>query len=197
MVVEFGVPFPADAEHAEVDQPDHAGHDPVAGQAAVPQVVRGGRPQPGQRVGEPEHVPELLGVALLPPEPVVEVLEPALAVGARGLDVAERVRRDPDVRPGGRDPQRPDPVQRRGVGDLRAGRVEVAEPPSSRTRLMPGPCGSLRTRPGTAAASGDASRLMRTQGRRPRAFSLVPGDPLLGSGCQCGHQRGRPAWQDG
>src|SRR5205823_2805842 len=30
---------------------------------------------------------------------------------------------------------------------------------------MPGPCGSMRTRPGTAAASGDASRLMRTQGR--------------------------------
>jgi len=127
VVVEFGVPFPADAEHAEVDQPDHAGHDPVAGQAAVPQVGCRSRPQPGQRVGEPEHVPELLGVALLPPEPVVEILEPALAIGACGLDMAGRVRRDPDVRPGGRDAQRPDPAQRRGVGDLRAGRVQVAD----------------------------------------------------------------------
>src|SRR6185437_11926347 len=93
----------------------------------MPQIVRGGRPQPGERVGEPEHVPELLGVALLPPEPVVEVLDPVLAVGARGLDVAERIRRDPDVRPGRRDPQRPDPVQRGGVRYLRPRRVEIAE----------------------------------------------------------------------
>jgi hypothetical protein len=132
VVVEVGVPLLADAEQAEVDQPDHAGHDPVAGQAAVPQVLRGGRPQPGQRAGEPEHVPELLGVALLPPELMVEVLEPALAVGARGLDVAERIRRDPDVRPGGRDPQRPDPVQRRRVADLSAGLVQIPE-------AVPGP----------------------------------------------------------
>jgi arylsulfatase len=29
---------------------------------------------------------------------------------------------------------------------------------------------------------------MRTQGKRPRAFSLAPGDPFFGSGCQCGEE---------
>jgi hypothetical protein len=155
VVVEVGVPFLADAEQAEVDQPDYAGHDPVAGQAAVPQVPRGGRSQPGQRAGEPEHVPELLGVALLPPELVVEVLEPALAVGARGLDVAERVRRDPDVGPGGRDPECPDPLQRRGVGDLRPGQVEV---PEAVPGPDPGDAGTVRVAAHQAGDGGGQRR---------------------------------------
>src|ERR1700730_8425939 len=120
VVVQLGVLLAADTEQAEVDQPDSAGGDTVAMQAAALQVVYGGRPQRGQRAGEPQHVSELLGVALLSPQPVVQVLGPAPAIHAGRLDVAERVRRDPDVLPGGRDPQRADAVQGQALPDLRA-----------------------------------------------------------------------------
>ena len=57
----------ADPEQAEVDQPDRAGGDPIPVERSPAQVVHGGGPQRGQRGGEPQHVVELLRIALLPP----------------------------------------------------------------------------------------------------------------------------------
>ena len=127
VMVQLGVPLSADAEQAEVDQPDHAGEDPVPFQAPAPQVLHGPVPQCGQRAGEPEHVRELLIVPLRTPHRVLEVLQAAFAVRARGLDVAQRIRGDPDVLPGRRDPERADPLQRLLAGQLRARRVQVPE----------------------------------------------------------------------
>jgi hypothetical protein len=72
-------------------------------------------------------VAELLAVTLFSPQLVVEVLGPALAVYAGGLDVPERIGGDPDVLPGRRDLQRADSLQRLPVCDLRAGRVVKPE----------------------------------------------------------------------
>ena len=127
MMVQLGILLAPDAEQAEVDQPDGAGHDTVPVEAAALQVLQGGRPQRRERAGEPQHVSKLLGVSLLSPQLVVAVLGPASAVHAGGLDVSQRVRRDPDVRPGGRDRQRADAPQRLGVRDIRARRVAVPE----------------------------------------------------------------------
>ena len=164
-MVEVGVPFLADAEQAKVDQPDHAGHNPVAGQAAVPQVLRGGRPQSGQRAGEPEHVPELLGVALLPPELVVEVLRrPLLSVPVAWIWPSGSGAIQTSAQAGGIRSARIRSSVAASVICV-GGLVEYRKPYPSLTRVMPGPCVSLRTRPGTAA-SDEASALMRTQGKR-------------------------------
>src|SRR6266446_9363116 len=88
MVVQLGVLLAADAKQAEIDQPDSASGDTVPIQAAALQVLHGGRPQRRQSAGEPQHVSELLGVALVSPQRVVDVLGPAPAVHAGGLDVA-------------------------------------------------------------------------------------------------------------
>jgi hypothetical protein len=91
MMVQLGVLLAAEAEQAEVDQPDSAGRDAVAGEVATLQVRHGGSPKPGQGAGEPQHMRELLSVALLSPQRVVDVLRPAPAVYADRLHVAERV----------------------------------------------------------------------------------------------------------
>ena len=70
MVIQLGILFASDTEEAEVDQPDSAGGYPAAVEAAAAQVMQSGGPQGRQRAGEVEHVLELLGIALLPPEPV-------------------------------------------------------------------------------------------------------------------------------
>jgi hypothetical protein len=69
-------------------------------------------------------VRELLGVPLGTPERVVAVLPAAAAVDAGGLDVAERVGRDPDVAPRRRDGQLADAPQL--VRGRHAGPVRVA-----------------------------------------------------------------------
>src|SRR5260221_10806677 len=48
---------------------------------------------------------------------MVEVLLAAFCVCAGGLDVRKRIKRDPDIRPRGRDCQSMDPAQCLGVGD--------------------------------------------------------------------------------
>jgi hypothetical protein len=80
VVIELGVALAAVAEQPHVDQPDRAGGDPVPVQAAALQVAQGRSPQLRQRLGEAQHVVELLRVALLAPLLVVEVLRPTPAV---------------------------------------------------------------------------------------------------------------------
>ena len=128
VVIEFGVLLPADPEQAEVDQPDRGRGHAVAVEVAAAEVGHRGGPQRGQRAGEPQHVRELLGVALLTPHLVVAVLGPAPAVDARGLDVAQRVGRDPDVLPGRRDAEGTDACSVSAARDLRAGGIAIAEP---------------------------------------------------------------------
>jgi hypothetical protein len=128
VVIELGVLLPSDPEQAEIDQPDRGRGHPIAVEAAAAEISQRRRPQRGQRVGEPEHVRELLLVALLAPHLVVAVLRPAPAVDARGLDVAQRVGRDPDVCPGRRDAKSTDAVQRLRTGDFRSGGIPIPEP---------------------------------------------------------------------
>ena len=65
----------------------------------------------GQRGRHLQHPVELLLVALLLPLLVVEVLATARGVGSDRLDVAVRVRADPDLLPRGRDHQVLDALQ--------------------------------------------------------------------------------------
>jgi hypothetical protein len=71
--------------------------------------------------------PVVLGlVSLLPPLVVVPVLTAPCRVCPDSLEVTAGVRADPDLLPGGRDHQRPDPGQGLRIGDRRIG-AEIAE----------------------------------------------------------------------
>jgi hypothetical protein len=67
MMVQLGIPLAADAEQAEIDQPDRTRNDALAVHVGTVQVLRRSRAQGWQRAGKPQHVSELLSVALLPP----------------------------------------------------------------------------------------------------------------------------------
>src|SRR5580700_2701725 len=167
-MVQLGILFAADPEQAEVDQPDGAGRDAVTIQATSRQVRHGGRPQRRQNAGEPQHVKELLSVALFAPLLVVAVLDPAPAVHAGGLDVAQRVRRDPDVRPGRRDHQRADALQRLPLRDLRARRVAVPE-------TFPTPlAGDPRATRIAACQAWNRSRQRRCTGAHTQTAYMAP-----------------------
>ena len=92
VMIQFGVPLSADAEEAEVDEPDRARGHAVLVEPAAFEVVHGGRPERGQGAGEPQHVRELLRVPLLAPGLVIAVLGAAPGVDAGGLDVPQRIR---------------------------------------------------------------------------------------------------------
>ena len=92
MVVKLGVTLTTKPEQAKVDQPYRAGGYPVPVEPTPDQVMAGSDAKSGQRASEPQHVLELLRVALFPPPPVVAVLGASPAVHARGLDVAKRIR---------------------------------------------------------------------------------------------------------
>ena len=125
VVVKLCVPLAADAEQAKVDQPHSACRDVIPVQRPPPQVAERCRAQPRQGAREPQHVLELLLVALLPPELVIAVLGPAATVDAGGLDVAERVGRDPHPAPGRRNHQRADPAECRRIGNRVTRRIPV------------------------------------------------------------------------
>ena len=137
MMVQLGVLLPADAKQPEVDQAHGACGHPITVQVAAAEISHGGRPQRGQRGGELEHVRELLGVALLTPQLVVEVLGPSPAVYARGLDMTERVWRDPNVLPGRRNGERTDPPQCLGVRDILTQGIAVPKAFSGRLTADP------------------------------------------------------------
>jgi hypothetical protein len=127
VVIELGVPLPADPEQPEVDQAHHGRGHAVTVDGAATEIRHRGRAQRGQRVGEPEHVRELLDVTLLTPYLVVPVLGPAPAVDAGGLNVAQRIGRDPDVLPGWRDAKSAEAAKCLGTRDLQAGGIVIPE----------------------------------------------------------------------
>jgi hypothetical protein len=93
----------------------------------MPQIAQRGCAQHRHGGREAEHVRELLLISLFTPELVVAVLHPPAAVHAGGLDMPERIRRDPDARPGWRDGQRADALQGRRVSDRAASDVEIGK----------------------------------------------------------------------
>ena len=87
-------------------------------------------PQLGKRAREIDHRVELLPVAALAPAVVVAVLLASPRVHPGRLDVPQRVRADPDLLPGRRDGECPDPLDDVVVLDPLARRVvEVLEAP--------------------------------------------------------------------
>jgi hypothetical protein len=83
--------------------------------------------QSRQRLREVEHPLVLGALADLPEGRVVAVLLAALGVAPGGLQMAVRVRADPNVRVGGRDRELADPVEGRRVLHLAAVRLHVGE----------------------------------------------------------------------
>src|SRR6476646_4687071 len=126
-LVFLGVDLAADAEETEVEKADGAGERPLARHPLAAQVGGDGAAQLRQREGELPHQLELPFRLPLLPALVVEVLLAPGFVVPRRLDVAEGVGADPDLLPGRRDRQLPDPLQRLLVGDLLAGPVLVGE----------------------------------------------------------------------
>ena len=106
-----GVVLGADTEEPAVEEAHSAGEDALARQPALGEVLRGLPAQAGQGAREPQHLVELLLVAPLPPERVVEVLAPPGGIGPDRLDVPVRVRADPHVSPGGRNDELADPLE--------------------------------------------------------------------------------------
>ena len=108
---------------------------------------------------------ELQGIALLAPERVVQVLGAALAVHAGCLDVAQRVGRDPDVLPGGRDPQRADALQGLRGRDQRPRLVQV---PEAVLASLPDHAGMARV---TAYQARDGGGRRRVKSHDTRAYA--------------------------
>ena len=122
-----GVGGVADADQGGVEQPDDAGDDLVAREAAAGEVALDRAAQLRQRPGEVEEVRVFDLVPAGGPAFVIAVLLAAADVLAGGLQVAVGVGGDPDVLPGRRDDQRRDPVEDGSVGDAAAVRPMVGE----------------------------------------------------------------------
>ena len=125
-----GVPVGADAEPRLVDEPDRERARPFALVRPEAHVLRRLRAQPRQRGREREQALELRALLRRAEARVVEVLLAPGAVDARRLESRSRVRRDPDVRPGGRDRERADALELLLVVDRPAVGVDVAEAPA-------------------------------------------------------------------
>src|SRR5690606_37762359 len=143
---------------------------------------------------EAPHPLVLLPGPLLLPAGVVPVLAPALVVGPRGLDVAERVRADPHVGPRRRDGEVADP----GQGVL------VVDPVPVGVHVVEAPAGALAGDAGAVAV--DLSQAGRSHRRHPYpgAVAASPrpldrGPPVARRGARAGDRASdqTPARADG
>src|SRR3954471_825164 len=159
----------ADAEGAEVQQPDGGGEHSFPVQSAGTQGCGHGVPYVGQLLGDLQHALVLLGVPPGPPRVVVAVLPAAGGVDTGGLDVPVRPGTDPDVAPGRRDREAADPVEA-VVLDQGAVLVVVGE-------AAPGAPASV-TRPVHVAAPQSHARRMGNGGGRQTA--TPPASPVRG-----------------
>ena len=104
-----------------------------------------------------EHLVELLPVALLAPDGVVEVLAPPGGIGADGLQVAVREPADPDVGPGRRDRERLDPLELDWVREPVAALVDVRETTPATASPVAGLAAVDVAQPGHAGCSSPSS----------------------------------------
>ena len=158
----------ADADHRVVEQPDDRGYDALARQLALAQVPVKPLADGGQRARELGQAEILHLVAARRPALMVAVLLAAALVAPGRLQVAVGVSADPDVRPGRRNRQHADAVERCGIAHRAAVDLLVAEalaaPPTPDARFgvadigqgrLPGIFGSLRY--AATAAGGRAA----------------------------------------
>ena len=129
----------ADAEEAAIEQACCAREHALARDLAQAQVLGGDSAEVRELAGEVDHLVELLLVAPQTPLRVVDVLPPPSRVGAHRLDVAHRVRADPDVLPGRRDDEFADALEDLGLFDPLAVLVQVLEPSPAPATGEPGP----------------------------------------------------------
>ena len=148
--VEPGVLVVADADQRQLEQLDDGRQDLLPRHPGLGQVGVAALADLRQDPGEVDEALELGVVAPGPPAVVVAVLLAALGVAAGGLEVAGGIRADPDVGPGRRDRQRPDPSQDRAVADQLAIGPAIAEPAAA---PLPG---DARARVGRVAETGGA-----------------------------------------
>src|SRR6202171_566319 len=120
-----GVLVIANADERLGEQGHDRRQDLPPGQVASAQVAFHPLANVGKDLAELEHAAELRLVARRPAQRVVAILLAPPRVAGCGLDVASRIRADPDVAPGRRNHQGPDPLALDGVGDpVPARRVE-------------------------------------------------------------------------
>jgi hypothetical protein len=92
-------------EEASVEEPRRTSEHAVALKSIERQVLPAGLSHAGKDPSELHHVIEFLGIAPASPLLVVEVLLPARVVGSDRLKMSVGVGTDPNVLPGGRDPE--------------------------------------------------------------------------------------------
>ena len=129
------VPHP---DERDFEEAHHRREHLLSRETGPPQLFVAALPQRGQGAGEGQDSFVLGVVPDLAPARMVAVLLASSLVSPGCLDVAVRHGADPDVRPGGRDDERPDPGEHVGITDGLALAVQVAE------RLAPGLAGQAR-----------------------------------------------------
>ena len=131
-----------DPQRAEVEDPESGGEDPAFGEAVQSEILRHCTPCTGKGSGQGRRLVEFGVIPVFPPCGMVDVLPPSRLVDAERLNMASRVRADPDIRPRWRDDPRPDALEfgrvlhqpasriqdRLGIHALIAGRRGVAAP---------------------------------------------------------------------
>src|SRR4029453_2094262 len=119
-----------DTEEPQIEQAHRAGEHALSGEPFAIQILFHPTAELRKRSGEVVHLVELLPVPPPPPALVIQVLLSARGVGPGRLEVAEWIRRDPHVRPGGRDGERADPVDDLGIRDRLPPLVNVGKAPA-------------------------------------------------------------------
>jgi hypothetical protein len=128
----------ADANERGLQELDDGGQDAAAREPAVGEVFLEAGTDEGQGLPEGEHAAVFRLVAHGAPPRVIAVLLAAAGIAGRDLDVAEGVRADPHVRPGGRDDERTDAGERAGVAKDASIPPEIAE---GATHFLPSQAG--------------------------------------------------------
>ena len=165
-VVAVRVLVAADPEHPHVQQSGHRRQHPVPAQSMAVQVAPHPLAQHRQPPGHLQHVVELRLVLLLPPLRVVDVLLAPGRVDPDRLDVPVRMRRDPDVLPGRRDDQLPQPGQDIRIPHRSPGRVDEEPTPPAPTPPVPRSTRVTTPQPHRRPAPPSAPRPRRPAPRR-------------------------------
>ena len=153
----FRVLVVADADQRRFQQVHDRRDDLLLRQSALVQVLIDPLTDFRQRLPELDHVLVLRLFADLAPFLVIAVLLAPLAVTAGGLEMAVRLRADPDVGPRRRDDERLDALQRAFVGDAVTPRIAVEE---ALAGAMAGDAGAVRAHIDEAGFLGGLLRII-------------------------------------